>query len=107
MTNKELYREFCRNTQDLPIFMTDWWMDAVCAGKQWDVLLSQDDNGNIQAALPYLLRKRAWMKYILMPQQTQIGGIWINENLKMPTSKIAEICQDFARHLADLGLSYY
>ena len=107
MTNKELYREFCRNTQDLPIFMTDWWMDAVCAGKQWDVLLSQDENGNIQAALPYLLRKRAWMKYILMPQQTQIGGIWINDDLKEQTSKIAEICQDFARQLADLGLSYY
>ena len=107
MTNKELYREFCRNTQDLPIFMTDWWMDAVCAGKQWDVLLCQDENGNIQAALPYLLRKRAWMKYILMPQQTQIGGIWINDDLKEQTSKIAEICQDFARQLADLGLSYY
>lgn len=107
MTNKELYREFCRNTQDLPIFMTDWWMDAVCAGKQWDVLLSQDENGNIQAALPYLLRKRAWMKYILMPQQTQIGGIWINDGFKEQTSKIAEICQDFARQLADLGLSYY
>lgn len=107
MTNKELYREFCRNTQDLPIFMTDWWMDAVCAGKQWDVLLCQDENGNIQAALPYLLRKRAWMKYILMPQQTQIGGIWINNDLKEQTAKIAEICQDFARQLADLGLSYY
>lgn len=107
MTNKELYREFCRNTQDLPIFMTDWWMDAVCAGKQWDVLLSQDENGNIQAALPYLLRKRAWMKYILMPQQTQIGGIWINDDLKEQTAKIAEICQDFARQLAELGLSYY
>ena len=107
MTNKELYRDFCRNNQNLPIFMMDWWLDAVCAGKQWDVLLSQDENGNIQAALPYLLRKRAWMKYIIMPQQTQIGGIWFNEEIENQTEKIANICQEFARQLTDLGLSYY
>ena len=108
MTNKELYREFCLRTSDLPIFMQDWWMDAVCAGKQWDVLLSFNKNGEIQAAMPYLLRKRAWMKYIVMPQQTQIGGIWISD-VALPDNvdRLTEICQDFTRQLAELGLSYY
>lgn len=103
MTNKELYHEFCLRTSDLPIFMQDWWLDAVCAGKQWDVLLSMNKNGEIQAAMPYLLRKRAWMKYIVMPQQTQIGGIWVagNEN------RVSDACQDLVRQLAELGLSYY
>ena len=103
MTNKELYHEFCLRTSDLPIFMQDWWLDAVCAGKQWDVLLSMNENGEIQAAMPYLLRKRAWMKYIVMPQQTQIGGIWVagNEN------RVSDACQDLVRQLAELGLSYY
>ena len=104
MTNKELYRELCLHTRDLPIFMQDWWMDAVCAGKQWDVLLSYDSNGNIQAAMPYLIRKKAWMKYIVMPQQTQIGGIWIANDSR---DQVTEICQDFARQLENLGLSYY
>ena len=81
MTNKELYRDFCHKTKQLPIFMQDWWLDAVCAGKQWDVLLYMDEEGNIQAVLPYLLRQRAWMKYIIMPQQTQIGGIWIDDTV--------------------------
>ena len=107
MTNKEQYRELCRNTDSLPLFMMDWWMDAVCAGKEWDVLLSCNGNGEIQAALPYLLRKRAWMRYIVMPQQTQIGGIWIDEKTKMDNGKVAEICQDFANQLGQLGLSYY
>ena len=108
MTNKELYREFCLRTSDLPIFMQDWWLDAVCAGKQWDVLLSFNKNGEIQAAIPYLLRKRAWMKYIVMPQQTQIGGIWISD-VALPDNvdRLTEICQDFTRQLAELGLSYY
>ena len=107
MTNKEQYRELCRNTDSLPLFMMDWWMDAVCAGKEWDVLLSCNKNGEIQAALPYLLRKRAWMRYIVMPQQTQIGGIWIDEKTKMDSGKVAEICQEFASQLGQLGLSYY
>ena len=108
MTNKELYREFCKSSSDLPIFMTDWWLDAVCAGKQWDVLLNFNEKGEIQAALPYLLRKRAWMKYIIMPQQTQIGGIWVSDAVLADSeNRIADICQDFARQLAEMGLSYY
>ena len=70
MTKKELYREFCKNAPDLPIFMQDWWMDAVCAGKQWEVLLcvkteagfqlseGEGSQGEIVAVLPYLLRER-------------------------------------------------
>ena len=108
MTNKELYRELCLHTRDLPIFMQDWWMAAVCAGKQWDVLLSYDSNGNIQAAMPYLIRKKAWMKYIVMPQQTQIGGMWLADDvLADGGNRVVDVCQDFARQLADLGLSYY
>ena len=58
--------------------------------------------------MPYLLRKRAWMKYIVMPQQTQIGGIWISD-VALPDNvdRLTEICQDFTRQLAELGLSYY
>ena len=107
MTNKELYRELCLHTRDLPIFMQDWWMDAVCAGKQWDVLLSYDSNGNIQAAMPYLIRKKAWMKYIVMPQQTQIGGMWFSSAVADNSNIILEICQEFTHQLAELGLSYY
>ena len=107
MTNTELYRELCLHTRDLPIFMQDWWMDAVCAGKQWAVLLSYDSNGNIQAAMPYLIRKKAWMKYIVMPQQTQIGGMWFSSAVADNSNIILEICQEFTHQLAELGLSYY
>lgn len=88
--------------------MTDWWLDAVCAGKQWDVLLSFNEKGEIQAALPYLLRKRAWMKYVIMPQQTQIGGMWVSDAVLADSeNRVADICQYFAQQLAEMGLSYY
>jgi hypothetical protein len=54
--------------------------------------------------MPYLIRKKAWMKYIVMPQQTQIGGIWIANDSR---DQVTEICQDFTRQLENLGLSYY
>ena len=108
MTNKEKYHDFCNQTPALPMFLQDWWMDAVCAGKQWDVLISYDNKGEIQAVLPYLLGKRAWMKYIIMPQQTQLGGIWISDaTLADNKKRIAEICQDFAHQLAEMKLCYY
>jgi hypothetical protein len=107
MTNKDLYHEFCLKNSDLPLFMTDWWLDAVCAGKQWDVMLSFNENGEIQAAMPYLLRKRAWMKYIVMPQQTQIGGVWLCEDIREDATRIAAICKAFTQELGELGLSYY
>ena len=83
--------------------MTDWWMDAVCAGKQWDVLMIQGEQGEILAAMPYLLRKRAWMKYIVMPQQTQIGGIWLTE----AAANVPDICQKISNELTKMKLSYY
>ena len=71
MTNKERYHELCQTNNDIPIFMMDWWMEAVCAGKQWDVLLyTQQGTDTIIAAMPYLLRKRARELYHHAPANT-------------------------------------
>jgi hypothetical protein len=123
MTNKELYCDFCKNASDLPIFMQDWWLDAVCAGKQWDVLLcvatdvgyrvlgSGDElsgEEQIVAVMPYLIRKRAWVRYVLMPQMTQIGGIWMSDSWRKEIGdRMAEVCEAFAQSLANMDLSYY
>lgn len=107
MTNKEAYIEFCKWNQDLPIYLKDWWMDAVCAGKQWDVLLSMDEDGNVRAALPYLFRQRHKIRYIIMPQMTQIGGIWFREDIRDSQEVVQSICQEFAQQLAEMRLSYY
>ena len=119
MTKKELYREFCKNAPKLPIFMQDWWMDAVCAGKRWDVLLcikteagyqlSEDagSEGEIVAVLPYLLRERMWMRYVLMPQMTQIGGMWLVDDVLGDLEAEKQICALFVNALQTLRLSYY
>ncbi len=107
MTNKELYAALCQTTNDIPLFMQHWWMEGVCAGKQWDVLLSLDEQGEIKAALPYLIGKRLGMRYIVMPQQTQIGGVWIRPDLRDNMMETQRICQDIQQKLKDLRLAYY
>ena len=81
MTNKQLYAQFCESNPDVPLFMRDWWLDAVCAGKQWDAFIEKDANGEICAALPYLFRTRARMNYIVMPQMTQIWVLSLRNDI--------------------------
>ena len=38
---------------------------------------------------------------------TQIGGIWMNEDVKNDPKKVAEICEYFARQIDEMNLSYY
>ena len=107
MTNKEHYSEWAAQLEYVPIFMQPWWMDAVCAGKEWDVLLAEDEEGHIVGALPYLLRKRAWLKFIVMPQQTQIGGIWVAPEVTGDKWRTAEVCRQIKEQLDGMGLAYY
>lgn len=107
MTNKERYSKWTAELEFVPVFMQPWWMDAVCAGKEWDALLVEDENGEILGAMPYLLRKRAWYKYIIMPQQTQIGGIWVAPEVTGDKWKTAEVCRQLKEQMDKMDLAYY
>lgn len=107
MTNKERYSAWVAEQEYVPIFMQPWWLDAVCAGKEWDVLLAEDDQHAILGAMPYLLRKRLWLKYIVMPQQTQIGGIWVTADITGDKWRTAEVCRQIKEQLDTMGLAYY
>ena len=165
MTKKEQYIEWIKTQHKLPVFMQAWWLDAVCAGKEWDVLLVEDriqtadadrvqtvsgsnqvevgltsgeasdehpmstrsasdehpmeaaekvesgesrvESGeSIVAAMPYLFRKKWWMRWIAMPQMTQIGGIWLDENREFSTEELASVCEEINRQLEAMKLHY-
>lgn len=83
--NKELYRKLCdEQGSAIPLFQQYWWMEAVCADKEWDVLFATTSDGSITAALPYLIGRKAGMRYVVQPQLTQFCGIWYNRQM-MPT----------------------
>ena len=113
MSNKERYIEWAGRQEYLPVTMTPWWLDAVCAGKEWDVLIVEDtpsaphSKGEILGVMPYLLRRRAWYKYIVMPQLTQTGGIWVTPEVTADRWKTAEVCRRIKEQMDTMGLAYY
>lgn len=77
MSNKSLYKDLCDTEGSrIPLFLQHWWMEAVCAGKQWDVLLAYDKQGTISGALPYLIGSKLGLRYVVQPQLTQFNGPW-------------------------------
>ena len=90
--HKDEYRIWCRTAAGLPIFMKDWWLDAVCMGKEWEAILLPSG-----AMMPYLERKRWGMRFTLMPQHTQIAG-YVGDS---------DSPSDIAKAIDALGLAYY
>ncbi len=70
--DKRRYRTLCGNIY-LPIFFQDWWLDIVCQGHSWDVLLYEEDP-NVVAVWPYAVKQRGRISYISMPQFTKFLG---------------------------------
>lgn len=75
MTNKERYRELCEHESSIPIFSKSWWLDSV-ASNAWDVVLVEK-KGVIQAALPFIIRRKFGFKILSQPILTQTLGPWL------------------------------
>lgn len=111
MTEKEQYRQLCELHPEIPLFLQHWWMEAVCAGKQWDVLLYRDGEGEVQAVMPFLIGKKLWMRYVLQPQMTQYNGVWYLKNdFRSESERLSfekKVCTCFAERIKGLKLSYF
>lgn len=85
---KDLYRNLCRETNCIPVFSQDWWLDATCGANHWDVSVIEKD-AKVVAALPYLTRKRFGKTILGQPSLTQKLGPWISyPNDIKPAKKI-------------------
>jgi len=73
--SKELYRKLCAQEKTIPLFLNDWWMDAVC-GENWDVALVLNGS-EVVGALPYYYTTRLGFEIIKMPKLTGFLGPWI------------------------------
>ncbi|MBQ7531393.1 MAG: GNAT family N-acetyltransferase [Paludibacteraceae bacterium] len=121
MSNKEQYAAFCKQHPEMPVMMQPWWLEAVCAGKEWDVMLimrsevrskksevsNPEAENEVVAAMPYLLRKRLWYRFILMPQMTQFGGIWLNSEVQASPDMQERLAKLIAKRLRTMHIAYY
>ncbi len=106
MSNKERYRQLCEaEGAFIPLFQQYWWMDTVCYGKQWDVLLAERDGGRVVAALPYLYGKKLGLRYVLPAQMTQYNGPWLAPTLSDDERQKATA--ELVEQLENLHLAIY
>lgn len=81
MTNKEKYRLFCQTEKDLPVFVKDWYLDAVCEEGYWEVALVEKNN-RILASLPFFVKKKLGFTYIIMPPMAKTMGPYLTAEVR-------------------------
>lgn len=76
MSNQAEYRQLCASEPAIPLFSTDWWLDAVAGSEGWQVALARI-KGAIVGAMPYVLSRRYGMRVIGQPVLTPQLGPWL------------------------------
>ena len=106
LTGKEAYHELCQR-EELPVFLQDWWIQAVCAGFQWDVFLARDSKNEICAMMPYIQDKCLWRKFIHMPPLCPYGGAWIRNDWNENPDAATAVAREMHSQMEALGISFY
>lgn len=93
-TNRDLYRKFCKENKDIPIFLQPFWLDIASA--DWDVILYSENtidhekHSKIIAALPYCIKGNFVTKRIFLPEINFYQSILFIQNIsKEEQQKIA------------------
>ena len=81
------YREFYKSHNDISIFSSPWWLDAV-APERWDSILVKENNQNV-ASFVYTVNRRTKLKlkFIEMPPLTQKLGPYIDYGNRVSLDK--------------------
>ena len=69
---RDIYHDFCQKAQ-LPFFVQNWYLDAVCQGGTWDFVFVELD-GKVVAVQPYFLNNKFGFSYITMPLLAKFMG---------------------------------
>ena len=86
-SNKAEYGALCETEPSIPIFSTDWWLDAAVGPKNWDVVLAKA-NGRLIGALPFATAWRLGMKVIRQPPLTPFLGPWIRPSGEKTSTRL-------------------
>ena len=86
MNSKSLYHKFLEKNE-LPIFFQDWWLNATAGKDNWDVLITFNNNDEINAVWPIYFTKRFGFKVISNPILSPYLGIWFNYPIEISNAR--------------------
>lgn len=104
--HQQAYLTLCEQ-ENIPIFMQGWWIEGVCAGKDWDVIFVLNEAGETVAAMPFEYGQVWWKRYICQPELTPYGGVWLRDDVRQQPQEVARICQEVDQRMRDLHVSTY
>ena len=76
ISDKDKYIKFC-SEEEVCVFLKPFWMDAVCGGENWDVIVVEKDN-RVVGCLVYAFIQYGNKIRIIQPKFTQSNGVWIS-----------------------------
>lgn len=85
---RDAYRALCETEPSIPLFSRAWWLDAAAGVGNWDVLLIEK-GGKIDAALPFVRRKRLGLTILTVPNLTPALGPWLRPYKGKPAKTLA------------------
>lgn len=97
MKSIEEYQKLSYQIPDFPVFMQDWYLDAVCGENGWDYIFYSYDHRLI-ALFPFWMRKKWGIRWIDMPPLVKYMGPIIHPDFREP-GWIKKIYDDFAQRL--------
>ena len=68
--------------------MQDWWLDVLCGEDNWKVCL-EEQNGIVQALMPYAFKRQYGLTIISQPPLTQFLGPWFTPTKKKYANALA------------------
>lgn len=80
---RDLYQNFCAQAPDLPVFLQDWYLDAVCGEDQWDVVFARK-GGLVVGILPYFIKRKGPWRYVAMPPLCKMMGPYLLPAFRTP-----------------------
>lgn len=87
MSNKDAYRHFCQTAPGLPLFLHDWYLDAVCEGGEWDAAAVRKGD-EVVGVLPYFLKQKLFWRYVAMPPLARMMGPFLLPEYRAPRREI-------------------
>ncbi|MBL7774452.1 MAG: GNAT family N-acetyltransferase [Saprospiraceae bacterium] len=71
----------------MPIFLHDWYLDAVCGPANWQAALAYRGEQPV-AVLPFFLKKKGPWRYVAMPQLTRMMGPYLLPEFRQPRFEV-------------------
>jgi hypothetical protein len=73
LNSRHEYRLFSENIPDFPVFMREWYLNAVCGEDGWDYIVFYAQS-RILAVMPYWIRKKWGLNLLDMPPMVKFLG---------------------------------